>query len=117
MGSEFDRNQTLPVYIQYLPFIVFLIIVIIQIIWLIVAFASQRCHAHVGDNSNNSSMVIGIIIAIIIVIILLYIVYVLCQQGWTLSAWFLVVVLIVLSVLVSIPRRQRQHEDINIVVA
>lgn len=115
MGSEFVRDQTLPMYIQFLPLIVFAIIVIIQIIYFIIALTSQHCGREEGAY-NNTSMVIGLIIVIIILIILLYIVYVLCQQGWTLSAWFLVVVLIILSVLFSMPRKFKQNESVNNIV-
>src|SRR5437868_12208182 len=113
--AEFVRDQVQPAYIQYLPLIVFAIIVIIQILYYIFALANYQCGRNdVMQNNNNTAMVIGVIIAIIILIVLIYIIYVLCQQGWNLSAWFLVVVLLILSVLFSIPQRHRHNDQINL---
>lgn len=116
--AEFTRDTAQPGYIQYLPLIVFIILIIIQIIYCIVAMSAYHCRKAQLPHSNNgcgrgTAMVIGIIIGIIILILLIWVIYYLCHEGWFLSAWFIVLVLLILSVLMNMPRH-RVENDITI---
>lgn len=113
--AEFTRDQPQPGYIQYLPLIVFVILIIIQIIYFIFAMASNNCQGgNYRQGGNGTAMVVGLIIAIIILIILIWVIYVLCQQGWNLSAWFIVIVILILSVLFGCSRNNRSYEEVNL---
>src|SRR5690606_30013585 len=107
--AEFARDTPQPGYIQYLPLIVFIILIIIQIIYALVAMSAYHCRKPQVVNQgcgSGTAMVIGIIIGIIILIVLIWVIYYLCREGWFLSAWFIVLVLLILSVLMNMPRHR-----------
>lgn len=111
MPSEFVRDTPQPWYIQYLPFIVFVIIVVIQIIYGLACLLSVR---HGEEYANRSAMAVGIIIALVILALLLYIIFMLCRDGWNLSAWFFVIVILICSLSMNVVRSagMRQHEEV-----
>ena len=115
MPSEFVRDTPQPWYIQYLPFIVFVIIVIIQIIYVLICMVSM---ATGRETQNKSALAVGVIIALVILAVLLYITFMLCKEGWNLTAWFFVVVVLICSVSLNFARtnanKHHQPEELTL---
>lgn len=109
MPSEFVRDTPQPWYIQYLPFIVYVIIVVIQIIYGIVTLLSGRPGAE--QHCNKSALAVGIIVGLVILAILLYIIFMLCRDGWNLSAWFFVLVILICTLFICAAKNTKHHHE------
>lgn len=84
MSSEFDNPATI---IRYLPFIIIIIFVIILVALVI--------GVSYGESIPGGAWVAILIVAVIIGLVLLFF-YWLCRSGYTITAWFLLIFIIVI---------------------